>query len=137
MTIEEVKEHFKDAVIVRDLYGDEFDYTKITCDEYYICNRISVEDINGKSMLLYNNETKKLAEILTNKQTTKQTPTKPKIDPIVTSVMTQFLTRSQLGISKYGITLEENDKDDFLQHLKEELMDAVLYIETLQTIKNK
>ena len=55
------------------------------------------------------------------------------IDPIVTSVMTQLLTRSQLGISKYGTTLEENNTDDFLQHLKEELMDAVLYIEKLQS----
>jgi len=57
----------------------------------------------------------------------------PKIDPVVTSVMTQLLTRSQLGISKYGTTLEENNTDDFLQHLKEELMDAVLYIEKLQS----
>ena len=61
---------------------------------------------------------------------------KPKIDPIVTSVMTQLLTRSQLGINKYGTTLEDNNTDDFLQHLKEELMDAVLYIEKLQTQNN-
>lgn len=59
--------------------------------------------------------------------------TAPKIDPIVTSVMTQLLTRSQLGISKYGTTLEDNNTDDFLQHLKEELMDAILYIEKLQS----
>ncbi len=61
----------------------------------------------------------------------------PKIDPVVTSVMTQLLTRSQLGISKYGTTLEDNNTDDFLQHLKEELMDATLYIETLQREKIK
>ncbi len=60
-----------------------------------------------------------------------------KIDPVVTSVMTQFLERSQLGISKYGTTLEDNNTDDFLQHLKEELMDATLYIETLQREKIK
>ena len=60
-----------------------------------------------------------------------------KIDPVVTSVMTQLLTRSQLGISKYGTTLEDNNTDDFLQHLKEELMDAVLYIEKLQREKIK
>ena len=46
-----------------------------------------------------------------------------------------FKDRSKLGIKKYGTTLQDNDKDDFLQHLKEELMDAVLYIEKLQTIK--
>ena len=61
---------------------------------------------------------------------------KPKIDPIVTSVMTQLLTRSQLGINKYGTTLQDNNTDDFLQHLKEELMDAILYIEKLQTQNN-
>ncbi len=61
----------------------------------------------------------------------------PKIDPVVTSVMTQLLTRSQLGINKYGTTLEDNNTDDFLQHLKEELMDATLYIETLQREKIK
>ena len=136
MTIEEVKEHFKDAVMVRDVYGDEFDYTKIKIEEHLVCSDVYIEDENFIDMILYRNGDKKLAEILTTKQD-KQTSTKLKIDPIVTSVMTQLLTRSQIGISKYGTTLEENYKDDFLQHLKEELMDAVLYIEKLQTIKNK
>jgi len=53
-------------------------------------------------------------------------------DEIVTKVVEQFLKRSSVGISKYGTTLKENNADDFLQHLKEELMDAVLYIEKLQ-----
>mgnify|MGYP000396887099 FL=1 len=56
-------------------------------------------------------------------------------DEIVKKVVKQFKDRSKLGIKKYGTTLQDNDKDDFLQHLKEELMDAVLYIEKLQTIK--
>ena len=59
----------------------------------------------------------------------------PKKDSIVESVIKQFNERSAGGQEKYGTTLEENNKDDFLQHLKEELMDAVLYIEKLQTIK--
>lgn len=58
-------------------------------------------------------------------------------DPIVKSVVKQFKKRSKEGISKYGTTLAENEKDDFLQHLKEELMDSILYIEKLQTQKNK
>ena len=58
-----------------------------------------------------------------------------KRDKIVDSVIVQFAKRSQIGIEKYGTTLEENNNDDFLQHLKEELMDAVLYIEKLQSIK--
>ena len=56
-------------------------------------------------------------------------------DPIVESIISQFNQRSEVGIKKYGTTLEENNNDDFLQHLKEELMDAVLYIEKLQSLK--
>ena len=56
-------------------------------------------------------------------------------DPIVDSIIEQFSKRSEVGIKKYGTTLEENNNDDFLQHLKEELMDAVLYIEKSQSLK--
>jgi len=59
----------------------------------------------------------------------------PKNDAIVSSVMFQLAQRSILGQQKYGTTLQENNNDDFLQHLKEELMDAILYIEKLQTLK--
>ena len=55
-------------------------------------------------------------------------------DPIVDSIIEQFSKRSEVGIKKYGTTLEENNNDDFLQHLKEELMDAILYIEKLQSL---
>lgn len=57
------------------------------------------------------------------------------VDSIVESVRNQFLKRSQVGIKKYGTTLQDNNNDDFLEHLKQELMDAVLYIEKLQSIK--
>ena len=58
-----------------------------------------------------------------------------KKDAIVENVIKQFRQRSEVGIKKYGTTLEENNTDDFLQHLKEELQDAILYIEKLQTLK--
>jgi hypothetical protein len=58
-----------------------------------------------------------------------------KNDPIVSSVMFQLAQRSIVGQSKYGTTLEENNTDDFLEHLKQELMDAILYIEKLQSIR--
>ena len=58
---------------------------------------------------------------------------KPKHDAIVSSVMFQLAQRSIVGQQKYGTTLEDNNTDDFLQHLKEELMDAILYIEKLQS----
>jgi len=58
-----------------------------------------------------------------------------KKDLIVELVINQFKERSKKGQEKYSTTLSENNTDDFLQHLKEELMDAVLYIEKLQSIK--
>ena len=57
------------------------------------------------------------------------------VDPIVESVKKKYSERSSVGIEKYGITLHENDKDDFLKHLQEELMDATLYLEKLKSIK--
>lgn len=57
-------------------------------------------------------------------------------DKIVEEVIQKFEARSKLGIQKYGTTLEQNNTDDFLNHLQEELMDAVLYIQKLKSIKN-
>ena len=56
-------------------------------------------------------------------------------DRIVQQVMKKFNDRSETGIKKYGTTLEENSTDDFLTHLQEELMDAILYIEKLKQLK--
>jgi len=56
-------------------------------------------------------------------------------DPIVTEVIDKFKQRSEIGIKKYGTTLEDNNNDDFLNHLQEELMDAVLYLQKLKSIK--
>ena len=54
-------------------------------------------------------------------------------DAIVAKVIEAYKTRSEVGIAKYGTTLEDNNTDDFLQHLQEELMDATLYIEKLKS----
>lgn len=58
-----------------------------------------------------------------------------KKDKIVLQVISRFDKRSEIGIKKYGTTLEENNSDDFLNHLQEELMDAILYIEKLKSLK--
>jgi hypothetical protein len=55
-------------------------------------------------------------------------------DEIVEQVVDKIKSRSEVGIKKYGTTLEQNNTDDFLNHLQEELMDAILYI---QKLKNK
>lgn len=52
-------------------------------------------------------------------------------DQIVEDVVDKYLERSQVGITKYGTTLENNNKDNYLVHLQEELMDATLYIQKL------
>jgi methylaspartate ammonia-lyase len=55
-------------------------------------------------------------------------------DPIVLKVLAKYYERSQLGIEKYGRTLDRDDLSltDWLNHLQEELMDATLYIEKLK-----
>jgi hypothetical protein len=55
-------------------------------------------------------------------------------DTIVQSVIDQFFQRSQVGIKKYNTTLDRNDLSlhEWLEHLKQELMDATLYIQRLQ-----
>lgn len=54
-----------------------------------------------------------------------------KKDEIVEQVIDKYHLRSQVGIKKYNTTLETNNKDNYLKHLQEELMDATLYIQKL------
>lgn len=55
-------------------------------------------------------------------------------DTIVESVIEQFKQRSNVGINKYGVTLDREDLNtlEWLQHLQEELMDATLYVQKLK-----
>jgi hypothetical protein len=50
-------------------------------------------------------------------------------DQIVEQVVRKYEGRSSVGIKKYGTTLDQNNKDNYLIHLQQELMDATLYIE--------
>lgn len=54
-------------------------------------------------------------------------------DPIVDQVIAKFQSRSEVGARKYGTTLHANNKDNYLLHLQEELMDGCNYIEKLMT----
>lgn len=56
-------------------------------------------------------------------------------DQIVSSVINKFKKRSELGIKKYGTTLEDNNTDNFLEHLSEELMDSLLYIQKIKDLR--
>jgi|TARA_R110002074_G_scaffold234500_1_gene406335 hypothetical protein len=63
-------------------------------------------------------------------------------DPVVERVVDKFKQRSDVGYKKYGVTLDDDPSKivDWLNHLQEELMDAVLYIqkskETYEKEKN-
>lgn len=52
-------------------------------------------------------------------------------DPIVLSVMDKLNSRSQVGITKYGTTLSDNNADNYLLHTQQELLDGANYIEKL------
>jgi hypothetical protein len=52
-------------------------------------------------------------------------------DKIVQQVVDKYTQRSEVGVAKYGTTLETNNKDNYLKHLQEELMDATLYIQKI------
>ena len=55
-------------------------------------------------------------------------------DPIIEKVVDQLVSRSDVGLKKYGVTLDGDAGDitTWLQHLQEELLDAANYIEKLK-----
>lgn len=59
-------------------------------------------------------------------------------DSVVESIITKFKQRSELGIKKYNKTLERTDLSyiEWVNHLQEELMDAILYAEKLKQYAN-
>jgi hypothetical protein len=52
-------------------------------------------------------------------------------DPVVERVVDKFVGRSDVGFEKYGVTLQDDPSEmlAWLNHLQEELMDAVLYLQ--------
>ena len=57
-------------------------------------------------------------------------------DPVVKNVVDKFVSRSDVGYEKYGSTLDDErrnkmkDLAGYLKDIQEELMDAILYIQT-------
>ena len=58
------------------------------------------------------------------------------MDSIVTSVIEQFKARSEFGEKKYGVNMDRDDLSfkEWVTHMKEELMDAILYLEKLEKL---
>lgn len=57
-----------------------------------------------------------------------------KKDSIVFRIIQKFRERSEVGQKKYGTTLDRQDLEllDWITHLQEEMMDAILYAEKLK-----
>jgi hypothetical protein len=57
-------------------------------------------------------------------------------DSIVASVIASFKQRSEFGQKKYGTNLDRTDLNflQWVQHMQEELMDAILYLEKLKSM---
>jgi hypothetical protein len=55
-------------------------------------------------------------------------------DKITNKVIEDLKTRAERGYKKYNTTLNENNKDDYMNHLYEELLDAAQYIKKEQSI---
>lgn len=55
-------------------------------------------------------------------------------DNNVNELCLEYMKRANHGFKKYGVTTERTDLDlmDWIQHLKEELMDATVYIQRIQ-----
>jgi hypothetical protein len=57
-------------------------------------------------------------------------------DPVVKNVVDKFVKRSDVGYEKYGSTLDDERRfniknlQGYLNDIQEELMDAILYIQT-------
>jgi|TARA_R100001460_G_scaffold33430_2_gene65453 hypothetical protein len=61
-----------------------------------------------------------------------------KTDSIVDSVIDQFIERAKFGKEKYNTDLDRTDLGilDWIEHAKQEHMDAILYLEKIErTIK--
>ena len=58
-------------------------------------------------------------------------------DTIVASVIEKFRKRSNIGVAKYGTTLDREDLGmiAWLNHAQEEHMDAILYLEKVRKIE--
>ena len=57
-------------------------------------------------------------------------------DKIIEQVINKIKSRSDVGYKKYGVTLKDDEQtlDTWLNHIQEELMDAVNYIEKAREV---
>lgn len=59
-----------------------------------------------------------------------------KVDSVVEAVVSKIRHRSAVGIKKYNTTMDRNDlsTEQWMTHLQEELMDAIIYLQKLKSM---
>jgi len=57
-------------------------------------------------------------------------------DSVVDSIIDQFVERASFGKTKYGVDMDREDLSilEWIEHAKQEHMDAILYLEKLKKI---
>jgi hypothetical protein len=55
-------------------------------------------------------------------------------DLITAAVIEDLKSRSERGIAKYNTTLDQNNKDDYMQHAYEEALDLAQYLKKEMSI---
>ena len=90
---------------------------------------------NEEEFIIYDDEEKEhYFDIIDYKDFFRLESEYKKPDTIVESVINQFKKRSEVGIKKYGVTLDREDLSaaDWILHTQQELMDGILYLEKLK-----
>jgi len=61
------------------------------------------------------------------------------VDSVVFQVLQEFQHRAEFGYNKYGTDLDREDLTliEWIQHAKEEHMDAILYLEKIRQVEMK
>ena len=65
-----------------------------------------------------------------------QTRTIEQTDSVVDSIIDQFVERAKFGKEKYNTDLDREDLGllDWIEHAKQEHMDAILYLEKIERV---
>lgn len=111
---------YKDEMLLKE------DYLKKIDTGWKPFTHKETESLGTNSVKIINDSFKKAIEM--------------KRDRIVDSVIEKFRSRSEVGIKKYGTTLDRNDLslEQWLDHAIEEQMDSILYLTKIkEELKNK
>jgi hypothetical protein len=71
-----------------------------------------------------------------NQQHMREELEKEQLDSVVTTIIEQFTSRAKMGKAKYGVDLDRTDLTlvEWIEHAKQEHMDAILYLEKIKQI---